>query len=140
MVFTGDWFSLPDVIEEDIFIDEFEGTVQPFSFVIRMDDTETDTFTAELGFRSMLESLTVYVVDDGLGPILINAYVIVEGFIHQLKQPEIIWDGVGYNARRYFWVGNLPLSKRIPNQLNIEWANYSGDDILAVRVTGTTRV
>lgn len=83
-----------------------------------------------------LTSLTVNIDDDGLGPILINVYILIEGRKHQLGQPTGIFDAEGDNAKRFEWQGLKPLSMILPNLLVIQYSNLSGSDIDSVTVSG----
>ena len=100
----------------------------------------SDTHEVEIrGNFTKLISLSVYIVDDNKGPLLVSVYVIIEGVKHQIKQPTGIYDGVGYNAKRFYWQGVLPISRSLVNTLVVEWANYSGSNIETVRVSGIVK-
>ena len=102
---------------------------------IALDATE-DTIELDIGVATVLRSLSVYIVDNALGPILINAAVLVEGKLNQIDQPREIYDGTSFNAKRFNWSGLLPLSGRISNTLILNYANFSGSEITEVRILG----
>ena len=85
---------------------------------------------------SFLKSCSIHIEDDNAGPILINAYLLVEGKRHQLGNPVGIYDGEGSNAKVFDWTGTKPLSKAFQNVLVIDHTNYSGADVNSVRVSG----
>ena len=98
------------------------------------------TFRVGTSRHSLLKSLTIYIEDDGLGPILVNAHVLIEGKkLHQLGQPTAIYDGSGFNAKRFSWVGELPLSLNLPNVIVVQHSNNSGVDINCVRLSGVVK-
>jgi len=113
-----------------------DGNVYPFSGVFSAADGSTGEYTIDLGVRMEIQKLTVYVVDDNLGPVLINCYVDAGGLKRPIGEQQLIFDAEGYNAVRFDWVGNIPLSKDRKNTLYIQWANYCGDDISEIRVVG----
>ena len=99
----------------------------------------SDKWTLGIRGRSRLMSLTIEIEDDNLGPILINAYVLVEGVKHQIGQPTTIYDGEGNNAKRFAWDLEKPLSRYTVNVLTVEHTNYCGSDIKSVRVSGVLK-
>ena len=84
-----------------------------------------------------MRSFTAYAETDNVGPILVDAHVLVDGKKHQLGQ-EGVFDGDGYNATKLTWTGELPLSRIMPNILVVSYSNYCGDDA-DVRFTGTVK-
>ena len=111
----------------------------PFSFSFPS-PIGSDEFKIGIRRYAYLRSLTVEIEDDGLGPILINAYILVETTKkHQLKDPEIVFDGDGDNAQRFNWTGSLPLSTILGNELVISYTNYTGNNIDSVRVSGSVQ-
>ena len=92
----------------------------------------------KIGIRRFgkLTSLSVFIEDDNAGPILINAYILVEGQKQQIANPTGIYDGEGPNAKRFNWQGTKPLSLILENVLTIEHVNYSSGAIDKVRVSG----
>lgn len=112
----------------------------PFTYSFSILNGTTKTMTFSLGVCSGFISLTINVVDDGLGPILINAKITSGSLVHQLGQPTAINDGDGINAVRFAWDKKLiPLSRSEKNLLIIQASNYCGDDIETVKFTGVKR-
>ena len=106
-------------------------TASPYSFSC---PEGTGTFTKDLVRARFIEALSVHINDDNAGPILVNCYIERDGIKYPLGQPTGIYDGAGPNAKRFEWGENLPLDWTLPNNLVIEWVNYSGADIEKVNV------
>lgn len=107
----------------------------PFSYNFPLLTGFSGSEPFSLGSGRSLRSLTVYVEEDNLGPVLVDIHILVENFKHQIGQPTAIYDGEGHNAKRLQWQGELPMSRVIENKLILNWANYCGDDV-TVRITG----
>ena len=101
-------------------------TASPYSFSCPQG---TDTFTKDLTRARFIEALSVHIHDDNAGPILVNCYIERDGVKYPLGEPTGIFDGAGPNAKRFEWVGSLPLDWAMPNNIIVEWSNYSGSDI-----------
>jgi len=74
-----------------------------------------------------LKSFTVYVETENTGAILVDAYIEVEGRKHMLGQ-GIVYTGDGYNAKRLYWRGELPMSRNMNNFLYIQYYNHANQD------------
>ena len=85
-----------------------------------------------------LRSFTAYVETDNVGPILIDVHILIEDKKHQLGEAIGIYDGDGFNSKKKFWTGILPLSRFMKNTLVINYSNYCGSDGV-IRFTGTKR-
>ena len=105
-----------------------------FSFPFIANNGATGTIPRIIAGES-LRSLSIYINEDALGPIFVSAYLQVDGDIHHLGQ-KAIFDAAGFNAGRFEWTGDKPLSKISNNVLNIQYANYCGDNVNIVQVTG----
>ena len=92
-----------------------------------------------MGLSRSLRSVTIEIKDDNLGPILVNVRLEVEGKTHSIDQPTVIYDGVGYNAKRFVWQGQLPMSRVLPNILYVDCMNYTDLDITKVAVSGAKK-
>lgn len=108
----------------------------PFSNSFSTTDGSQNSIEYKITGRE-LRSFTAYVETDNVGVILIDVHLLVEDKKHQLGQ-EGIFDGDGYNANKLSWVGQLPLSRYIPNKIVINWSNYCGSDAV-IRFTGVLK-
>lgn len=106
-----------------------------FSYNFPLENDKEGKVEYSLGYGRGLRSLTAYVLEDNLGPVLVDFHLLVESLKHQLLQPTVIYDGEGYNAVRFQWQGELPMSRNIINQLVVNWANYCGDNC-TVQISG----
>jgi len=107
----------------------------PFSFNFSCPEGTATIGPKRIMYSRALLTIGAYVEDDNKGPVLIDIYIIIEGNKYPIVQ-DVIFDGEGHNAKRLNWNGFLPLSKAMPNELYVIYANYSGEDIDAVRITG----
>lgn len=104
-----------------------------YGFLLTAGTSGSEEFS--LGSGRSIRSLTVYVDENYLGPVLVDLSVLVESYKHQIKQPTTIFNASEYNAERFQWQGELPMSRAIPNVLVINWANYCGEDT-RIRISG----
>ena len=112
-----------------------DGEQHTFQDSFAIDNDVSSSVTYPLPSAKALLSLTIYIEDDGLGPILVNPYLSAGNYKHQLGNPETIFDGEGHNAVRFSWTGSKPMAGQ-DNNLVIQYANYSGSAIKKITFVG----
>ena len=123
--------------DDDPFIPLTDGKIRPFvSIIDPITNGSTGTWSVPLGFKNNLYSLTIEILDDNKGVILVNAYVNDGKVNRQIGEPTGIYDGSGTNAKRFQWTGKIPLSSHLENNLYVDYANYCGETINQVRIIG----
>jgi len=108
----------------------------PFSDSFSINNGIQKTHEYKIGYGRELRSLTIEVVDEGLGPVHVNVRLVVSENTHSIGQPTSIYHGGGYNAKRFVWQGNQPIDRRIINEIHIDCTNYCGDNIKKVKLSG----
>jgi len=111
----------------------------PFSTSFSIKNNENIIHPLKLGYGRELLSLTIEVMDDGLGPVLVNVRLLVESNTHSIGQPTTIFNASGYNARRFVWQGIQPMSRRIENSLEVDCVNRGGQDIKQIKISGVKK-
>ena len=110
----------------------------PFSTSFSIKDNQQKKVPFTINGRA-LTSLTIEVVDDNKGPILVSANISFREEVHQIGQPTVIYNGDGYNAVLFTWQGEQPFNRYFSNKLNILASNYCGEDIEKVKVSGVVK-
>lgn len=108
----------------------------PFSFSFLVSNNTEGTEVFDLGYARSLRSLTAYIQEDNLGPVHVDFFILVNDiYKHQIGQPLAIQDGEGFNAKRFQWQKELPMSRKIINKLYFNYANYCGSNV-TIQITG----
>ena len=127
------------VKKEELPVPLVDGEIHPFfASITNIANGTTSTAEIVLGNKNNLLSLTIEIDDDNKGVVLVNAYVNDGRFNRQIGKPTGIYDGTGYNEKRFSWHGQIPLSLDLVNYLYINIVNYSGQTINKINVIGDT--